>query len=477
MVIIAMVAYAVYFSWFTILRHQTLNSAHADLGIMHQTAYNTYRAIQTGEAGRFLELTNPHPPGSTNQITRTAIHADLLLVLAAFFYFLYAGPETLLVLQSVALALGAWAVFKISSRVLNSAGRRPWLPTALSLAYLLYPPLHQLNIFDFHAVAFAVPLLLFLFYSLLQKRYGLALVFLILVLLAKEQVSLTVFFIGLYFLITAWRGQSKNRADFWFPLAVMAVSAAWFLVSLYWIIPASRDMVHYALVRYQTLGLSPLGIMAGLFSHPGAILQQLMGVNAGGYILNLLAPLIFLPLLALPQLLLILPELAINLLSTEPLMQSFAFHYAAVLIPGVFIAAIYGARKIQPFTSFQLAAGLVIILAGFTYWQSPLPGLKTWNSYGFFKYADQRESVRMVQQGLKDETLKISATTGLSPWLAGRRYFYLLAATYPAADYVVINKREVDAKADYTAVYERLEKDDNFIKEYDRQDIEVYRRR
>src|SRR3989344_5193636 len=94
--------YIGYFSYFTILRYQTLYSSYFDLGIMHQTVYNTYQSIKKLDISRFLELTNPYGPG---QIKRMAIHNDILLAFLAPFYFIYPGPETLLVIQTIILAL------------------------------------------------------------------------------------------------------------------------------------------------------------------------------------------------------------------------------------------------------------------------------------------------------------------------------------------------------------------------------------
>ena len=114
---VSILVYVVYFSIFTVLRmRNTLYASYYDLGIMHQTVYSTYKALQTGDYGRFLELTNPT---GIAQIKRMAIHNDLLLALIAPFYFIHSGPETLLVIQSFILGLGALAVFKISQYILQ----------------------------------------------------------------------------------------------------------------------------------------------------------------------------------------------------------------------------------------------------------------------------------------------------------------------------------------------------------------------
>ena len=106
--------YIGYFSYFTILRYRTLYSSYFDLGIMHQTVYNTYQSIKKLDISRFLELTNPY---GSDQIKRMAIHNDILLAFLAPFYFIYSGPETLLVIQTIILALGAFAVLKLRKSI------------------------------------------------------------------------------------------------------------------------------------------------------------------------------------------------------------------------------------------------------------------------------------------------------------------------------------------------------------------------
>src|SRR3989338_7189107 len=100
------IAYALYFSYFTVLRYKTLYASYYDLGIMHQTVFNTYSAIKNNDWSRFLEMTNTT---GAEQIKRMAIHNDPLLALMAPFYFIHSGPETILIIQSVMVALGAIA--------------------------------------------------------------------------------------------------------------------------------------------------------------------------------------------------------------------------------------------------------------------------------------------------------------------------------------------------------------------------------
>src|SRR5439155_473866 len=95
----------------------------------------------------------------------------LILAGAAPFVRLNPDPATLLVMQSIVLALGAVPAYCL--------GRRVWAEPSAGVVtagvYLLYPPLQFANLFDFHADTFATPILLAAFASIFAGRTGWAL--------------------------------------------------------------------------------------------------------------------------------------------------------------------------------------------------------------------------------------------------------------------------------------------------------------
>ncbi len=153
--------FSIYFSVFTILRYQRLVASYYDLGIMHQTVYNSYRAIQTLDFSRFLEMTNPH---GFEQVKRMAVHNDIFLALLVPFYFIYDGPATLLILQSVIVAMGAYAVFMLTLLVFEKQNSKYRVGVFFAFLYLFYPPLQRAVIYEFHAVTLSTAFLLFMYY-------------------------------------------------------------------------------------------------------------------------------------------------------------------------------------------------------------------------------------------------------------------------------------------------------------------------
>src|SRR3990167_3980734 len=327
--------YIGYFSYFTILRYRTLYASYFDLGIMHQTVYNTYQSIKKQDMSRFLELTNPFGP---EQIKRMAIHNDILLAFMAPFYFIYSGPETLLVIQTIVLALGAWAVFLIVRKVLEKEKKRNFIGLIFVTAYLLYPPMQRANIFEFHAVTLTTTTLLFMFYFWLGKKYRLSFLFFILSIIAKEQVALTTLFFGMYILYNNRRDKINVR----YSLLIMITSIIWFVASMLIIIPYFRGSNHFALNYYEDF------------------LKSLFHIDSLRYLFFLLGPTTFLSLLSPLHLLIALPEFGINLLSNNWNMRNIVFHYTSVIQPFVFISAIYGVKK---FNNKRLAiVGIIILL-------------------------------------------------------------------------------------------------------------------
>ena len=83
--------------------------------------------------------------------------AALVLFVVAPLYAVFRHPATLLVLQSVALSLGALPVFRLARRETGSAA----LAAGFAALYLLFPALGHLALSEFHPEALAVtPLLL-----------------------------------------------------------------------------------------------------------------------------------------------------------------------------------------------------------------------------------------------------------------------------------------------------------------------------
>lgn len=475
-------SYIVYFSLFSIVRYQTLYAHYFDLGIMHQTVYNTFMSLKTGDFTRFLELTNPH---GFDQVKRMAVHNDIFLAFLAPFYFIYSGPETLLVIQAIAVGLGALAVYGIGTIVFEKKNNVRLISLFFSFAYLMYPPLQRANQFDFHAVVLATPLLLCMFYFYLKRKYTISVLYAFAALLTKEQVGLTVAFFGLFVLLQNCIQIKKklfNKREFIFAGIVIASGIMWFVISMNDIIPFFRKGAHFAIDYFGDFGDSPKNVFAGLINKPALILQYVFRRDTYEYVYNMLGPLGFLSVFAPFHLFISAPEFAINLLSKSGAMRNIYFHYTAIITPFVMISAIYGFKFLMQWVHRYIGLLIALNVACILYFSatlSPLPYSVSREIHPFIWPVRERFEAFEWQSKLANENLRIMATGHMGPVFSSRRYFYNFSEKYGLADYIVLSTDEVYNSSDSDAwkpAYEKLIVDNRFSLVYKNQNFEVYKK-
>lgn len=271
-----------------------------------------------------------------------AVHMSPILFLFTPGYMAFPSPYFLLIIQTLALALGAWPLYLLTRS----------LPVAI--AYLLYPPLHWINWFDFHPIAFLVPLMLAAFYFAKQKRWGWMSLFLILAASAQEDAILIIAFFGIYLMIKDVGRPIDVRRQY-IGLAIFVLSVAYFLISTKFIMPLYGGGL-LRIDRYAQLGGSFSEIAKNLFVHPLLFINTIFQWQKFVYLFWLFLPVAFLPFLATYEWILLIPGLAQNLLTNYAPQFASAYQYDATLIAGIFIATAYGLRK-----TTNVFAGLALL--------------------------------------------------------------------------------------------------------------------
>ena len=263
--------YALLFGALSLIRHWSFHSTGLDLGVFDQVIWNTSQ-------GRFME--------STLSLDRCAPHSFLgdhfspILAALVPLYWVAPHPETLLVVQTVALAVGAWPLYLLARRLLpRGLERLIWI-----LAYVLSAPLAFITLYDFHEVAFAVVPLGFAMYFLVTRRTIPLLLALLVAFTVKEEIAL----IGVGF------GVALVFQRRWWSAAVVALgSAAVFVVTLKLIIPAFAGAPYQYLGRYASLGESELEIARTVLLDPLRALAVLGDGEVGSkvvFVLSLFGP-------------------------------------------------------------------------------------------------------------------------------------------------------------------------------------------
>jgi len=354
---LCVVAYWVTFGALSICQHDAFWTSIYDLGNVDQAVWNTLH-------GRILQFTTQPQMGDI----RLSMHVEPILIPISLLYLLYSSPKTLLILQTLALGLGAWPLYLIARKKLSSG----WAALAFAVAYLLLPALQAANLFEFHAVALAPPFLLFCFYFMEKTPNGAPLVsympafgFAVLAMSCKEDIPLLIVMMGLYFLIVSkkWKGS----------LALLALGSLWFYAAIYVVFPAVRAGKGSPFMRYyEDFGDNPFSIVFTLLTNPQLTAQTLITSDNLYYMLGLLFPFGLLPILGLPILLIAAPSLGINLLSSFPLMHELeAKQYAAPIAPFAALAAVYGTLYLSRWLRRErlviCLASALALTCGFTY--------------------------------------------------------------------------------------------------------------
>ena len=253
---------------------------------------------------------------------------------------LFRSPGTLLVVQSVALAAGAWPVYRLARREVGGG----FAPVACAALYLLYPALGYTDLFEFHPEALATPALLAALAALRAGRTRALGLWAALALLAREDVALVVLALALY---AAFLPRPRRWAQ---PAVLGALAAVSLALSFGVIMPAFGSGATDYAQMYARWGRSIHGVLAAVAADPLRALAELAGTPGDAfdtglkrlYHLQMLLPLGFLPLAAPGLLLVPLPVLLEHFLSARPSQHTIVFHYTSLVTPFAVAAAVVG---------------------------------------------------------------------------------------------------------------------------------------
>ena len=187
---------------------------------------------------------------------------DPILAVFAPLWWIWPSPDVLLVVQALAIAAGAFPVYWLARRHLDST--RAGL--GFALAYLLYPATGWLTLNEFHPVALATPLLLFAFWFLDTDRMLPFAVFAAAASLCKEEIPFVVAGFGIWYALSRRRFAAGG--------AIALAGVVWAAVAVTVVIPHfnhGQSSDFYS--RYSEVGGSPGGLVKDAFAHPGRLVR------------------------------------------------------------------------------------------------------------------------------------------------------------------------------------------------------------
>ena len=341
--LIAALVFAVYLT-ISLFRYFQLDSLSWDLGIFTEAVkqYAHLRAPVADVRGAGFNLLGDH--------------FSPIIALIAPFFLIVPSPITLLVVQAL---LTAASVLPVSWAAADKLGRRAG--AAIGAAYGFSWGLQQMINFDFHEIAFAVPLLAFSLSALIRGRTRAAVVWALPLVFVKEDQGFTVAAIGVLMIIIArWQaaparataGQDGSRSDGQARASARTAiiggqllivwGIAWSVLAITVIIPHFNPAHHY---QYWSEGgglspgghLSAAGIVHQFFtSWPVKLRTTLL----------LLLPTVLIALWS-PLALAALPSIVLRFLGTNPSFWGTQWHYNATVMPILFLAAVDAIARIR----------------------------------------------------------------------------------------------------------------------------------
>jgi uncharacterized membrane protein len=234
----------------------------------------------------------------------------------------------LIALQAILLASGAIPLYHLARTRLDDGAAS----LAITLAYLLYLPLHHITLAGFSPSALMIPFLLWAWQAAEKRRWRNYYLAAIIALLCGIDAALALLGMGLYFLL---RGKGYRLHG-----------AATTLLGLAWLALNSVVVVPWAGGVYGLGGDAP-GAIAEALDHPQEALAQIASTLFGReriqVLVDLLAPLGWTPLLGPFALLPAALVLVYESLTVSQNRGGILAYGVAPVIPFVFIAAVLGA--------------------------------------------------------------------------------------------------------------------------------------
>jgi uncharacterized membrane protein len=454
-------SYALVFGTLSIARHISFQTHALDLGTMDQAAWNTIQ-------GRILERTPLYrDPADGSRYENRLLDAklELILIPLSALYWLWPDPRVLLVVQTLFLAAGAVPLYLlIYGRASSSEQARPrLLALLLSATYLLYLPLHYVNMAEFHPSALMVPFLIAAWLAMRQNQWRLYYVWLALALSCRIDAAFAALALGL---VIVARCKGKRRHG----LYTLAIAMIWLALDFGAIVPAVRQVYgpgagNLVARRFGTWGNGPIQILNSLLTRPAFVLAQFVDREKLQVIFDLLAPLGFTPLLYPPALLPALPILAINLLAESTWQHSIHAHYMAPILPFIWIAVAEGLTglplKRSPERVLSLATFALLNTTLIAYAFSPFPPGRAFRLADIYQPSRYKENLRTVIAHVPGSA-SVCAQSDIHPHLSQRRDACLFPRCQlgdgQETDYVIVDLDPTSVKSPlgYHAFYEQV---------------------
>ncbi|MFZ5366165.1 MAG: DUF2079 domain-containing protein [Patescibacteria group bacterium] len=398
-----------FWSYFSVLRSLDLTiekpDSHAFISVFWNTAH--------GDLLTFTYLDGPR--------NWFGLHFEPLIFLFVPLYLVkiptLPTPILLQLIQIVIGVSGFFPVFFLARKRLRS----DFLGLIFGLVYLLFPAFQFQILYDFHIEIVSLVSVLWSIYFLEQKRYKLFFLFLVLAVFSREEFAIYASIFGLYLL---FKKEPSKKLGFF----LLTSGLCYLLLIKSLIIPyfGQGGLLPAQVGMYSHLGENLLKSARTPLSKLEYLLNFIFTQRKIQYLFLMFLPTGFLALLS-PLVLFTLPFFLINLLLNFDLPSSIFWHYQSWLIPLlIWVTLDFVSRK-----RFKVAFCIFIFSTSFfsSLYFGPLNllGFNLGNTHkGLFELRKSPEvsSFNQIKKLIPDEG-SLAADTGLAPYFADRKDFYL----------------------------------------------------
>lgn len=243
-----LLAAAVWYGLISLVNHYCFRTYSLDLGLYTNALYD-YAHFQMNDSLVFKS-------GAENLL---ADHLDLYLPLLSPLSYLL-GTYTLPLIQIAAVLFGGAGVYRLMQK---------WFPdTRISnyalLYFLFFYGIISAMAFDYHSNVVATMFIPWLFLALENRQFRRAWIFVILIVIAKENMSLWLLFVTLGL---SWKYR-KDKAVRMHAIGMAVFALLYFVAVIGWIMPALSNDGKYAHFYYSRLGTNSAEALLYLLSHP-----------------------------------------------------------------------------------------------------------------------------------------------------------------------------------------------------------------
>lgn len=321
--------------------------AHAfDLGIFDQALWH---------------LSRFHAPANTIRGVGNLFgdHFHPIIAVLVPFYWIFRSPIVLIVGQAVLFA----SIIPLSYLLARTVGLAAWPSAVLGFAFGLNPGFTPALGFDFHEIAFAVPLLMLAMLFIERRKWRWYWITVAALMLTKESLPLYTLMIGAFLVFRrVWRHG----------LATIGVSIASFLLITRLVIPALSDSRSFGYwEQYSHIAPSPAALPLTILTHPSRFVTALLDdpekVETQKW---MFASVGFLPLLSWTTLPLVYVALAERFLTDNVALWSFQFHYQVMMVIVSAVAVPYAIRDCRRFIRWRdgFPAAIAVLVLLMTFW-------------------------------------------------------------------------------------------------------------